>query len=94
MCGILAYYSKSSLKSEEISDSLHSLNSIKHRGPDGEGVVLINTNTGKYKILKTKETPSDIEINDTLTSDFNLLIGHRRLKIIDLTSSGHQPMEF
>ena len=94
MCGILAYYSKSYLKSEEISDSIHSLNSIKHRGPDGEGVVLINTNTGNHKILKTKDTPSDIEIKNTLTSDFNLLIGHRRLKIIDLTSSGHQPMEF
>ena len=94
MCGILAYYSKSFLNSKEISDSIQSLNSIKHRGPDGEGVVLINTNTGNYKILKTKDTPNDIEIKDILRSDFNLLIGHRRLKIIDLTSSGHQPMEF
>ncbi len=94
MCGILAYYSKSHLNSKEISDSIQSLKSIKHRGPDGEGLVLINTNTGNHKILKTKDTPSDIEIKDTLTSDFNLLIGHRRLKIIDLTSYGHQPMEF
>ena len=92
MCGILAYYSKSYLNSKEISDSIQSLNSIKHRGPDGEGVVLINTDTGNHKILKTKDTPNDIEIKDSLTSDFNLLIGHRRLKIIDLTSSGHQPM--
>ena len=92
MCGILAYYSKSYLKSEEISDSIQSLNSIKHRGPDGEGVVLINTNTGNHKILKTKDTPSDVEIKNTLTSDFNLLIGHRRLSIIDLTVNGHQPM--
>ena len=94
MCGILAYYSKSYLKSEEISDSIHSLNSIKHRGPDGEGVVLINTNTGNHKILKTKDTPSDIEIKNTLTSDFNLLIGHRRLKILDLSNNAHQPMNF
>jgi asparagine synthase (glutamine-hydrolysing) len=94
LCGILAYYSKSYLKSEEISDSLHSLNSIKHRGPDGEGVVLINTNTGNHKILKTKDTPNDIEINNTLTSDFNLLIGHRRLKILDLSNKAHQPMNF
>ena len=77
MCGILAYYSKSYLNSKEISDSIQSLNSIKHRGPDGEGLVLINTNTGNHKILKTKDTPSDIEIKDTLRSDFNLLIGHR-----------------
>lgn len=94
MCGILAYYSKSYLKSKEISDSIQSLNSIKHRGPDGEGVVLINTQTGNYKILKTKDTPSDIEIKNTLKSDFNLLIGHRRLKILDLSNNAHQPMNF
>jgi len=94
LCGILAYYSKSYLKSKEISDSIQSLNSIKHRGPDGEGVVLINTQTGNYKILKTKDTPSDIEIKNTLRSDFNLLIGHRRLKILDLSNNAHQPMNF
>lgn len=94
MCGILAYYSKSYLKSKEISDSIQSLNSIKHRGKDGEGVVLINTQTGNYKILKTKDTPSDIEIKNTLRSDFNLLIGHRRLKILDLSNNAHQPMNF
>jgi asparagine synthase (glutamine-hydrolysing) len=94
LCGILAYYSRSYLSYSEIAESIKSLNSIRHRGPDGEGVVLINTNNGDYKVLQTKETPSDINIKDPSNSNFNLLIGHRRLKIIDLTSSGHQPMEF
>ena len=94
MCGILAYYSKHYLNLKEISDSIKSLNSIKHRGPDGEGVVLINTDTGNYKVLQTKDITKDIEITEASLLNFNLLIGHRRLKIIDLTSSGHQPMEF
>ena len=60
MCGILAYYSKHYLNSNEISESIKSLNSVKHRGPDGEGIVLINTVTGNYKILKTKDSRNDI----------------------------------
>ena len=94
MCGILSYYSKSFLTEKEISESLASLSSIKHRGPDSEGVVLINTETGDYKILKTKDTPKDIDFKLTYSSKYNLLMGHRRLKIIDLTNSAHQPMSY
>ena len=57
MCGILSYYSNSKLSKQIVSNCLNSLKSIKHRGPDGEGVVLINTNNGSYKILKTDDTP-------------------------------------
>ncbi len=92
MCGILSYYSKSYLTEREISESLNSLSSVKHRGPDSEGVVLINTKTGDYKVLKTKDTPKDITFKHSVRSKYNLLLGHRRLKIIDLTNFGHQPM--
>ena len=94
MCGILSYYSKYFLTEKEISESLHSLSSIKHRGPDSEGVVLINTETGDYKVLRTKDTPKDIDLKLSMTSEYNLLMGHRRLKIIDLTNSAHQPMSY
>ena len=57
MCGILLYYSKKSyLKEDEILSSLNSLNSIKHRGPDSEGAVVINTFTNKFNIINTYET--------------------------------------
>lgn len=97
MCGILTYYSKNYLSNKTVNSCLDSLNSISHRGPDGEGVVLINTLTGDYKSLLTDQTPMDINIQSNLSNQdckFNLLIGHRRLSIIDLTINGHQPMFF
>ena len=98
MCGILSVVSEKPLNRREINDSLNSLQRIKHRGPDGEGVLLINTNTGEAKSLRTKDTPVNIkcsyqELSDVPENQFNLLLGHRRLSIIDLSIQGHQPMQ-
>ena len=72
---------------------MNSLKSIRHRGPDGEGVVLINTETGNYEVMRTYDTPSVIESTiDIEYEKYNLLLGHRRLSIIDLSVNGHQPM--
>ena len=96
MCGVLSYYSKSKITINDLQSFKNSLNSIKHRGPDGEGIVLINTETGNFKIINTNDTPNecfsktDFNEND----NFNLILGHRRLKIIDLSFKGHQPMNF
>lgn len=95
MCGILSYYSKFKLSDYEVSDCLNSLQSIKHRGPDGEGAVLINTVNGEFKTISTEDTPNDIESENTYnSSDYNLFLGHRRLSVIDLSLKGHQPMKF
>tara|TARA_B100001287_G_scaffold144355_1_gene121382 strand:+ start:12861 stop:14669 length:1809 start_codon:yes stop_codon:yes gene_type:complete len=97
LCGILTYYSKNYLSNKIINSCLDSLSSISHRGPDGEGVVLINTLTGDYKSLMTNQTPMGVNTQSNFSNQdckFNLLIGHRRLSIIDLTVNGHQPMFF
>ena len=60
MCGILTYYSKNGITKDNINECLLSLNTIKHRGPDGEGIVLINSITGENKTILTKDTPKDI----------------------------------
>lgn len=97
MCGILAVISKEPLNRSFIKESLDSLQRIKHRGPDGEGLMLIDTSTGEKATLRTKDTPASIfcdyqEIADVPEDKFNFLFGHRRLSIIDLSAQGHQPM--
>lgn len=96
MCGILTYYQSKPLDLTSLNQSLKSLQTIKHRGPDGEGVLLLNTNNGKYQYLNTTETPTGIEnvlnINQINIQDYNMILGHRRLSIIDLSVSGHQPL--
>ena len=97
MCGISVLFHKNRLTQQLLLDFLSSLNTINHRGPDDEGVVLINTTTGNYKIMRTEKTHKDIfdsyELADINSADYNLVLGHKRLSIIDLSFSGHQPMQ-
>lgn len=97
MCGILAYHKSTGLKKSDLHLALSCLNQIKHRGPDGEGVVLIDSNTGNYQMLKTEDTPKDINTNllaeNYVENSANLFFAQRRLSIIDLSSNGFQPMK-
>ncbi len=97
MCGIITYYNKKGLSKENLKIALASLSAIKHRGVDGEGVILINTKTGKSQLLNTKDTPADVA-TDTSFEDYrdfsaDLVLAHRRLSIIDLSSNSFQPMK-
>lgn len=97
MCGILAYHKNTGLKKSDLHLALSCLNQIKHRGPDGEGVVLIDSKTGNYQLLKTDDTPKDI-ITNLITENYeensaDLFFAQRRLSIIDLSSNGFQPMK-
>jgi asparagine synthase (glutamine-hydrolysing) len=97
MCGIIGYHHKNGISRENLKKVLDSLNYIRHRGIDGEGLMLIDTQTGKHRLLKTKDTPSDVatdlayEDYEDLSAD--LVLAHRRLSIIDLSSNGFQPMK-
>lgn len=97
MCGISVFFHKQSLSIALYERFLASMHKIDHRGPDDEGVVLVNTDSGNYKIIRTPKTHSEItntcEINDVNITDYNLILGHKRLSIIDLSTQGHQPMQ-
>ncbi len=74
-------------------------NAIAHRGPDGEGFLLaseqntiphFNTLQQNYKRTDLNYIPKS-NLNNTNQNSF-LAFGHRRLSIIDLSETGHQPM--
>lgn len=68
---------------------------MKHRGPDDEGYIGIYTKNGNVYHLYTKESQLK-EGYDIVTfnEQVDLLMGHRRLSIIDLSPTGHQPMSY
>jgi asparagine synthase (glutamine-hydrolysing) len=65
--------------------------SLAHRGPDGEGYVLLAP-AGHEKPLPVVGKLSDSVATRDGLGPYRIGLGHRRLAIIDLTPLGHQPM--
>lgn len=99
MCGIAGIISKNNMLS--LKESVFAMSqSIKHRGPDGEGFVFCNNE--KTIPVFSNETPlvnqnssnflfnPRLNIND-VSNEYKVAFAHRRLSIIDLTEAGHQP---
>lgn len=100
MCGIAGIISKTN--SLSIRDKVFAMSqSIKHRGPDGEGFTFFSGT--KTISAYSDETPQvnkesnrylfnpSVAVNNVDTT-CNFAFAHRRLSIIDLSESGHQPM--
>lgn len=99
MCGIagILNYNTNPTLSKSIKLAL---DEIKHRGPDDEGFVFFENNTptptfGNDTPLNVKQSnlPYSPKIGvDEITTHANLVLGHRRLSILDLTEHAHQPL--
>jgi asparagine synthase (glutamine-hydrolysing) len=96
MCGIAGYF----LRTPSTGTYQHInvlLNSIRHRGPNDEGICLISRKNNLAKFYKTDRTLSTIgsslsHINDPLPLiRHDVALIHTRYAIIDLTDGGHQP---
>lgn len=77
--------------------------SLKHRGPDDEGFVLFEDScivpyAGQDTIKIHEDSAPDYfpkrDIESAYDSLSTFAFGHRRLSIIDLSSRGHQPMNY
>ncbi len=100
MCGIAGIISKTNTVS--LKDAVFAMSqAIKHRGPDGEGFAFFSTTKtiaaySNETPLINKESQSFLfnpKISlQSIENDYTIAFAHRRLSIIDLSESGHQPM--
>lgn len=94
MCGIGGVYNLSgrAIKAELLIEMNQK---IRHRGPDDEGLLFVNTDLGKLKSCFGPDTDSQIRNQLSPPENSiaaNLGLAFRRLSILDLSPNGHQPM--
>jgi asparagine synthase (glutamine-hydrolysing) len=90
MCGITGIYNFDGISKTEYIKRM--TDSLRHRGPDDEGFLAVNSESGKANSLIGRESKTQGTRIEDFNRPVNLLLGHRRLSIIDLSPSGHQPM--
>ncbi len=91
MCGITGFITQSPIKTDKYYHA-HSL--IKHRGPDDEGfTVAQGSNISHCKGDDTIAFYNSLKHINTIDKA-ELIIGHHRLSILDLSEKGHQPFHF
>jgi asparagine synthase (glutamine-hydrolysing) len=94
MCGIAGYYV---VKAHESGSAKlrRSLEAMRHRGPDDEGITLIDPERDIHQDLLTENSDCSVQkykrCSKAKDIPHRIGIGHRRFSIVDTSSAGHQP---
>jgi len=93
MCGITGIFNPKEQFSTEKYYSAHY--TIRHRGPDDEGFIAFDKEDN-IREYKGDDTIFELKERKHIGSVFSsrLILGHRRLSILDLSKNGHQPISF
>lgn len=90
MCGITGFFSEEN--EVDVRKYYDAHLKIAHRGPDDEG-FMCKSYDGALKYLRGDDTVKELENKEHILHQdkSSLILGHRRLSIIDLSPQGHQP---
>ncbi|HSE33415.1 MAG TPA: asparagine synthase (glutamine-hydrolyzing) [Pyrinomonadaceae bacterium] len=94
MCGIFGIW-KIDRESVDITGLHQATNAIRHRGPDDEGYLLVDTRNTRAISCAGSDTDRRLtlpQLDQFRSERFDLAFGFRRLAILDLSEAGHQPM--
>ena len=102
MCGIAAIFSLNSNQAP-LRFITGMTEAVCHRGPDDEGFVFFQQERPGFTLYGGRDTPTAVYHGSFSYSPARLIsgdippgafgcLGHRRLSIVDVSSTGHQPM--
>jgi asparagine synthase (glutamine-hydrolysing) len=97
MCGIAGYIRFAQAGEKVTSARLvaQMTRSLRHRGPDDEGLTLIDSHSGHAMDLATDATASAVppmaSASPAPALPHNIALGQCRFSIVDLSPAGHQP---
>jgi asparagine synthase (glutamine-hydrolysing) len=100
MCGIAGFLSFEHAQRPRLEHVVSMTRAMRHRGPDDEGYIVRDADNRIRRFVGEDSPPAvrarypnSGELKLGTESRSNLVLGHRRLSIQDVSPLGHQPME-